>query len=56
MAYGGDMCHMGASKLICQANLWTGPCVMQFLPEGRSETIILISAGVGKILVSCVLP
>ena len=37
MTSGGDLCHVWTSKLICEINRWTGPCVMQFLLEGRSE-------------------
>ena len=37
MTSGGDLCHVGTSKLICGTNRWTGPCVMQFLLEGHSE-------------------
>ena len=40
MTSGGDLCHVGASKLISKTNRWTGPCVIQFLPEGRSETML----------------
>ena len=37
------------SKLICETNRWTGPCMMRFLPEGRSEqTVILHLCGSGK--------
>ena len=38
----GDMCHVGTSKLICEANRWTGSCVMWFLLEGRSEQTMII--------------
>ena len=37
-----DLCHIGTSKLICEGNLWTGFCVMQFLPEGRSEQTVIL--------------
>ena len=40
MTSGGDLCHVGTSKLISETNLWNAPCVIQFLPEGRSETAI----------------
>ena len=55
MTSGGDLCHVGTSKLICEKTRWTGPCVMRFLPEGRSEqTIILHWCGSGKYAtVSC---
>ena len=49
MTCGGDLCHVGLSKLICETNRWTGACVMPFLPEGRSEqTMILHLCGSGK--------
>ena len=49
MTSGGELCHVGTSKLICETNGWTGPCVMQFYPEGRSEqAIILHLCGGGK--------
>ena len=45
----GDLCHVGSSKLICETNRWTGPYVMRFLVEGRSEqTMILHLCGSGK--------
>ena len=40
MTSGGDLCHAGTSKLISEPNQWTGPCKIQFLPEGRSETML----------------
>ena len=41
-----DFRHVGTSKLICDANRWTGSCVMRFLPKGRSEyTMILHLCG-----------
>ena len=49
MTSGRDLCHAGPSKLICETNRWTVPCVMQFLPEGYSEQItILHLCGSGK--------
>ena len=54
MTSGGDLCHVGTSKLICETNLETGSCVIQFLPQGRSETIIHHYCGSGKCTtVSC---
>ena len=47
IAFGEDLCHVGTSKLICETNLWTGPCIW-FLPEGRSKTMIYRSCGSGK--------
>ena len=29
MTYGGQMRHVGTSKLICETNQWTRPCVMR---------------------------
>ena len=40
MTSNGDLCHVGTSKLISETNRWTGPCVIQFLLEGRSETML----------------
>ena len=40
MTSGGDLCHVGMSKFISGTNRWTGPCVIQFLLEGRSETML----------------
>ena len=49
MTSGGYLCHVGSSKLICETNRWTGPYVMRFLLEGRSEqTMILNLCGSGK--------
>ena len=49
MTSGVDLCHIGTSKLICEGDLWTGSCVMQFLPEGRSEqTVVLHLCGSTK--------
>ena len=49
MTSDGDLCHKGTSKLICEANRWTGPCVIRFLPEGSSEqTIVPHLCGSGK--------
>ena len=49
MTSGGDLYHVGPSKLICQTNRWTGPCMMQFLVEGYSEhTMKLHLCGSGK--------
>ena len=49
MTSGGDLYHVGSSKLICETNRWTGPFVMRFLPEGHSEqTMILHLCGSGK--------
>ena len=42
MTSGGDLCHVGTSKLICETNRWTGPCVMRFLPEGHFEQTIIL--------------
>ena len=41
MTSGGGLCHVGTSKLICETNRWTGPCVMRFLLEGRSELTMI---------------
>ena len=48
MTSSGDLYHAGTSKLISEANWWTGPCVMQFLLEGRSETMLHHWCGNGK--------
>ena len=49
MTSGGDLCHVGTSKLICEANRWTGSCVMRFLRFFRSEqTMILHLCGSGE--------
>ena len=49
MTSDGDLCPVGTSKLICETNRWTVTCVMEFLPEGRSElTMILHLCGSGK--------
>ena len=49
MTSGGDLCHVGTSRLMCEANRWTGSCVMRFLPEGRSkQTMILYLCGSGE--------
>ena len=49
MTSGGHLCHFRTSKLICEANRWTGSCVMRFLRKGRSEqTMILHLCGGGK--------
>ena len=49
MISGEELCHIGPSKWICETNQWTGPCVMRFLPEVRSEqTMILHLCGSGK--------
>ena len=49
MTSGGELCHMGTSKLICEANRWTGSCVMQFSPKGCSkQTMILHLCGSAK--------
>ena len=40
MTSDGDLCHVGTSKLISETNRWTCPCVIQFLLEGRSETVL----------------
>ena len=45
---GEDLCHAGTSKLIRETNRWTGSCVMQFLPEGRLETMLHPWCGSGK--------
>ena len=44
----GDLHHAGTSKLISEANRWTDSCVMQFLLEGRSETMLHHWCGNGK--------
>ena len=46
VTYGGDLYHVGPSKLICETNRWTGPCVMRFLPEGYSEQTMILYLGV----------
>ena len=49
MTSGGDWYDVGPSKLICETNRWTGPCVMRFLAESYSEhTMILHLCGSGK--------
>ena len=49
MTSGGDLYHVGPSKLICETNRWTGPCVVQFLAEDYSKhTMILHLCGSGK--------
>ena len=46
---GGNLCHAGTSKLICETNRWSGSCVVRFLPEGSSEqTMILHLSESGK--------
>ena len=40
MTSNGDLCHVGTSKLISETNRWTGPCMIQFLPEGRWEAML----------------
>ena len=45
MTSGGDLCHIGISKLTCEANRWTGSCVIQFLPRGRSEQTMILHFG-----------
>ena len=40
MTSNGDLCHVGSSKLISETNRWTGPCMIQFLPEGRWEAML----------------
>ena len=45
---GLDLCDVGISKLISQTNRWTGPCVMQFLPEVCSETMLHHWCGSGN--------
>ena len=43
-----DLCYVGTSKLICEADRRTGSCVMRFLPKVCSEqTIILHLCGSG---------
>ena len=45
----GTLCHIRTSKLIYEANQWTGSCVMLFLPERHSEqTMILNLCGSAK--------
>ena len=41
MTSGWDLCHIGTSKLICEANRCTGSCVVQFLPEGCSKQYMI---------------
>ena len=49
MTSGGDLCHVGTSKLICEANRWIVSCVMRFLRFFRSEqTMILHLCGSGE--------
>ena len=49
MTSGGDLYHVGPSKLICETSRWIGLCVMQFLAEGYSEhTVILHLCRSGK--------
>ena len=38
----GDLNHVGTSKLIFEANRWTGFCVMSFLPKDCSEQIMIL--------------
>ena len=42
MTFGGNLCHIRTSKLICEANRWIGSCVMRFLPEARSEQTVML--------------
>ena len=42
MTFVGDLCHVGTSKLICETNRWTGPCVLRVLREGYSEQTIIL--------------
>ena len=35
-----QMCHRETNKLISETNRWTGLYTIQFLPEGRSETML----------------
>ena len=39
---GGDLCHVGPSKLICETNRWTGPCVMRFSRQSFSEQNMIL--------------
>ena len=49
MASGGDLYHVGRSKLICGTNWWTVLWLMRFLAEGYSEhTMKLHFCGSGK--------
>ena len=48
MTSGGDFCDVGTSKSIRVTNWWTGHCVIQFLLEGRSETMLHHWCGNGK--------
>ena len=48
MTSGGDLCHVGASKLNSETNRWIDPCVIQFLPESRSGTMLHHWPGNGK--------
>ena len=42
MIYSGDLYHIGSSKLICEANRWTGSCVMRFLRKDCSEQDMIL--------------
>ena len=49
MTSGGDLYHVGPSKLICETNRWTGPCMVRLLAEDYSKhTMILHLCGSGK--------
>ena len=44
-----EICHVETSKLICEANLWTGFCMIKFLLKSRSErTMVLHLCGSGR--------
>ena len=43
MTSGGNLCHIGTSKFICEANQWTGFCVMWFLPRGCFEQTMILN-------------
>ena len=40
MTSGWDLCRVGTSILIRETNQWIGPCMIQFLSEGCSETML----------------
>ena len=42
MTSGGDVCNIGTSELIYEANRFTGFCVIRFLPACRSEETMII--------------
>ena len=42
MTSGGDVCNIGTSELIYEANRCTGFCVIRFLPACLSEETMII--------------